>query len=829
MAAGLTQEELAARSGLSVRAIREMERGRSARPYQRSVRLLAQALSLTDAQHSELSVLARSGTDGTDVAAVTRLGQRELPNAVPRQLPAAVSCFTGRDAELAALTGLLDGQPGVRTPALVISAIGGTAGVGKTALAVQWAHMVARRFPDGQLYVNLRGYDTGEPVTAAEALAGFLRTLGVPGTDIPDDLEDRVRLYRSRLADRQVLVLLDNARDPDQVRPLLPGDAGCVAVVTSRDTLAGLVITDGARRLDLDVLPLADAVALLRSLIGPRADQDSEAAAELAGLCARLPLALRIAAELAAVRGQVPLPDLVAELAAGRLDGLDAGEDRADVRAVFSWSLRQLDQSAAAAFTLTGLHPGEDLDVHAAAALIGTTADQARRLLGQLQRASLLQAVGPGRYAMHDLLRAYAAERAAEREPETERRSALQRLFDYYLAAAAAAMDILYPAEAHRRPRIQASAVAAPPMHGDADARAWLDSERANLAAVSAHCVAQRWPRYVTDLAATLFRYLISGSHLPEAHAIYCNALDAARLSGDLAAEAETLNGLGGIAVMKGQGRNAAGHYQAALERYRLCGDRAGEARALHNLGITDKESHDYRSAACYYRQAIAAFEDAGDGLGAARALAYLAAAETELGSYEEAAEHLRRALPVLQEAKDPTGEADALGRIGMLNLRCGQLDEAAAFFEQALAIYRSLDHPGGVAAGLCNLGEVSVRQHQYRQAIGSLRQALGLYRESGNQYGQSVTLRTLAKALEGAGQTTAARVELQTALRLAAETRNTYQQAAVHGDLAESHHRAGEDDQARHHWQQALALYTQLRATEAEQVRSQLAAMASG
>ena len=283
IACGLTQEELAERSGLTARTIANLERGRTTRPYRRSVRLLADALMLAAPHREELVRASRPLVDGGHAPAPERLGQPAAsadPPVAPRQLPAAVACFTGRDAELAALTSLLG--PGVRAPAVVISAIGGTAGVGKTALAVRWAHRVADLFPDGQLYVNLRGYDPGQPVSAADALARFLRALGVPGQQIPGELEDRVGLYRSRLAGRRVLVLLDNARDGEQVRPLLPGDPGCAAVVTSRDTLAGLVAADGAVRLDLDVLPLADAIALLRSLIGPRADQDPGAVAELA-------------------------------------------------------------------------------------------------------------------------------------------------------------------------------------------------------------------------------------------------------------------------------------------------------------------------------------------------------------------------------------------------------------------------------------------------------------------------------------------------------------------------------------------------------------------
>jgi DNA-binding SARP family transcriptional activator/tetratricopeptide (TPR) repeat protein len=800
------------------------QQGEALAAYQRARRVLIEELGsdpgpeLRQLQQQILAAdPALTGPDSLPVAPPA------AGHAVPRELPAPVRHFTGRAAELAELSDLAAGGGDGRT--LVICAVGGTAGVGKTALAVQWAHLVAGRFPDGQLYVNLRGYDPGEPVLAADALAGFLRSLGVPGQEIPDGAEERARLYRSRLAGRWMLVLLDNAHDGEQVRPLLPGDPGCVAVVTSRDALAGLVAADGARRLDLDVLPPGDAVGLLRSLIGPRADQDPAAVAKLAGLCARLPLALRIAAELAVTRRTTPLADLVAELERSRLDCLDAGEDRADVRAVFSWSYRQLPDDAATAFALIGLHPGTDLDAHAAAALTGTTAGQARRVLGRLHRASLLQETGPGRYGMHDLLRAYAREQAAARDTDGCCQQALTRLFDYYRATAGAAMDTLAPAEAHLRPRIPPSATARPTMAGDAEARGWLDRERANLAAVVTHCAGRGWPRHATDLAVTLFRYLMTGSHLPEAFTIYGRALEAARRSGDLAAEADALNGLGGIGLMRGHFRDAAGYYRPALERYRRCGDRKGEARVLQNLGQTEYRLHNLRSAAGYYRRAIAAFEDAGDSLGAARALAFLGGVEAELGSYDQAEGHLQRALPVLRDAEDQLYEAGALWRIGELNLGRGELAQAAAFFEQAMIIDRRIDNPNGVAAELCSLGEVSVRRGEYQQAISYLRKALGLYREVGDQHGEARTLLTLAEALHGAAQPAAARAELETALRLAAETGNTYQQARAHRDLAESHQCAGQDEQARRHWQQALDLYTQLGAPEADQVQSRLSA----
>jgi tetratricopeptide (TPR) repeat protein len=820
---GVEVPVLARQLGLSRAQLYAILAGRITRPpdWDRVVRPLVDAC--TGGDPGGLAAWRRRHAVLTGIWEELRRRPGTRAREMPQQLPAAVACFTGRDAELTALTSLLG--PRVRAPAVVISAIGGTAGVGKTALAVHWAHQVAERFPDGQLYVNLRGYDPGEPVFAADALAGFLRALGVPGQQVPDDADERTRLYRSRLAGRRVLMVLDNARDGEQVRPLLPGHPGCLALVTSRDSLAGLVATDGARRLDLDVLPPGDAVALLRSLIGPRADDEPEATAELAGLCARLPLALRIAAELATARRTVPLAELVAELAESRLDLLDAGEDRADVRAVFSWSLRQLPDSVAEAFALTALHPGADLDVHAAAALTGTTTGQARRVLGRLHRASLVQTTRPGRYEMHDLLHAYAREQATAYDADGWCHQALTRLFDYYLAASAAAMDILFPADADRRPRIPSSAAVALAMPGEAEARAWLDRERANLAAVAAHCAGHGWPQHAIGLAGTLFRYLMYGSHLPEAHTIYSHALQAARLAGDPAAEAEALNGLGSIDIMKGHSRDAADHYQAALERYRQCGNRRKEASMLHNLGLVEHQLHNYRSATDYYHQASAACDDAGDSLGAARALADLGATETQLGRYDQAFEHLQLALPVLRDAKDQAREAQALEGFGLFYLHRGQLTQAADCFEQSLAIWRRLDHPTGAAAQLSNLGEVSLRQGEYPQAISHLRQALVIYREAGDQRGETDTLRSLAEALHGTGQPAAARAELETALRLATETGNTYQQASAHHDLAESHHHGGNDEQARHHWQQALDLYTQLGAPEAEQIRSRLGA----
>ena len=352
----------------------------------------------------------------------------------PRQLPAAPGLFTGRGQELDALTARL--LPGGHCPkTVVVLLLGGTAGVGKTALALRLAHEVAHRFPDGQLFVNLRGYDCGEPVDPEQALAGLLRALEVPGHEIPAELEARAARYRSLLAGRRMLVLLDNASSAEQVRPLLPGTAGSAALVTSRNALTGLVVSDGAYRLDLGVLTPEESAELLCALIGPRAEADWAGLRALAERCSRLPLALRLAAELASLRPGADLSDLAGELAdrRQRLQLLDVGGDdpRTAIRAVFSWSYQRLDADQAYAFRLLGLYPGPDFDPPAVAALTGFPAEQARFLVEALHRAYLIQRSAGGRYRMLGLLQAYAAERAHDLDDDATRTAALTRLREH--------------------------------------------------------------------------------------------------------------------------------------------------------------------------------------------------------------------------------------------------------------------------------------------------------------------------------------------------------------------------------------------------------------
>jgi DNA-binding SARP family transcriptional activator/tetratricopeptide (TPR) repeat protein len=809
---------------------RDGRQGEALAAYSRARQLLIEELGTepgTELRELHRRMLAADPT--LDVPAPARPAAASPGPAVPRELPARIGHFTGREAELRELTAVAD-QAGEEVPAVVISAIGGTAGVGKTALAVQWAHQVAGRFPDGQLYVNLRGYDPGQPLPAADALAGFLRALGVPGPDIPAGEDERAARYRSLLAGKRLLVVADNAGSVEQVRPLLPGSPACVMVVTSRDTLAGLVARDGATRLDLDLLPQQDAVTLLRALIGERVDAEPEAAAALAHQCARLPLALRVAAELATARPDASLASLAGELAGQqqRLDLLTAGGDeRTAVRAVFSWSYRHLGPDAARAFRLAGLHPGPDLDHAATAALTGTTVEEARQVLAALARAHLVQPTGPGRYSLHDLLRAYAADRAATEDGEDERRAALTGLLDYYLAAVAAAMDALFPAEKHRRPQPPRPSRPVPPVPAPAAAQDWLDTQRANLVAVTAHAAAGGWPGHAIALALIPYRYLETGGHFRDAQVVLDAALDAARQTGDLSAQANTLRCLGLIDFWQGQYEEAAGKLGSALELYRQAGDRHGQALTLNSLGIGGWRQGHLQLATGQLRQAVALFRETGDRFGESGALINLGVVEFRQGHYEQAADRHRESLAICREIGDRHREAGALVNLGEALWRLGRYRQAEQELGRALAIYRKVGYRRGEAEALQTMGHVCRGLARYQHAAGLHRQALAISCELGDRPGEVESLNSLGEALAGAGLPMQARIEHDSALTLARQIGDQYEQARAHDCLARTFHATGELDQARHHWRQALALYTDLGTPEAGQVRAQLTAAA--
>jgi DNA-binding SARP family transcriptional activator/Tfp pilus assembly protein PilF len=761
-------------------------------------------------QLRELQARILAADPGLDLVAQSQAGRVPAPEKdrpVPAQLPGDVTAFTGRADELAELDLLLaettartsqQGQAGVSgemaapPTGVVIAVVSGTAGVGKTALAVRWARQAAGSFPDGQLYVNLRGYDPGQPVPPEDVLAGFLRGLGMAGPDIPPGEDERAAAYRSLLDGRRVLVVLDNAASVEQVRPLLPGCPSCLVVVTSRDSLAGLVARHGARRVDLDVLPLGNAIGLMRALIGARVDDEPLAAAALAGHCARLPLALRVAAELAAANAGSLLDELARELAdeQRRLDLLDAGGDgRTAVRGVFSWSYRHLPAAAARAFRMAGLTLGPHFDAYAIAALTGVTDPQAKDVVALLARAHLVYPAGAGRYGMHDLLRAYARQLAAAEDSDAARDAALTSLYDYYLGTAASAMDTLVPAERHYRPRVPPPRTPAPPVDAPDQARGWLDAERATLVAMAAETATRAAPGHATRLAAVLFRYLETGGHYGEAVTIHGHALHAARLLGDRAAEATALTNLGIIRWRQGRYQQAAGHHQQALAASVEIADKTGEAIAMANLGaVHERQGHYERAAACH-----------------------------------------RRALALSRETGDRSGEARGLANLGSVAGRQGQYEEAVSLYQRALAVFRESGDQAGEASALPDLGVAYHRQGRYEQAFGCYHQALALFRVSGDRTGEAEALNGLGEVLLSAGRPAEARLEHSAALTLASQIGDRYEQARSHAGLVAVLQATGDIGLAQQHRQQAQDLYAEFGVVEADDVGARGTALGSG
>jgi DNA-binding SARP family transcriptional activator/Tfp pilus assembly protein PilF len=689
---------------------------------------------------------------------------RETPavaTPVPAQLPPAVNHFTGRHAYLESLDALLPDH-GTSAP-VVISAVAGTGGVGKTALAVHWAHRVLDRFPDGQLYVNLRGYDVAEPIGPGAALEGFLRALGFDPAAIPSTVDERAALYRSALSGRRVLVLLDNARSTDQVRPLLPGGPGCLVLVTSRDDLAGLVVRDGAHRLTLERLTEGEAVELLNRVLGvDLVAAEPRAAVDLARLCAGLPLALRVAAERIARRRGTSLTALTAEL--DDLEALDVPEDPASaVRVVFSWSYLALPRDAARLFRLLGLHPGPDHGAHAAAALAAVDLTTARRLLDVLTSAHLVERTGPDRYQAHDLLRLYAKQVAEAEEDHDARAAALRGVSTWYLATAYRAADLLYPAMLHL-PRLDV-ATTGPDLDDPAQALAWLETERRNLVAVIGGLAATEDRRLAWRLADALRGYFWLRKHHDDWQEVVAHGLDAARFDQHAEGQAAMHLSLATAQLSLSRYEPAVEHFRRAQEFSARAGWVEAEAAALGNLGII----HRHR------------------------------------GELTEAAEHHARALTLVRRIGARVREAEVLGNLGNVHFELGQLKLAAAHCEQALAIHEETGSRYGEAIDLGLLGVICLELGEFDQATAHLERALAIHRGMGARETESAVLTTLAKIHCETGDDTAARNHAEEALRLADETESRGTEVDAHVVLGTVDRRLGQLGHALEHHRHAL------------------------
>ncbi len=675
----------------------------------------------------------------------------------PDLLPTAAPDFTGRAPELRALSAApaRPGQP------VVITAIGGTAGVGKTALAVHWARQAAAGFPDGQLYVNLRGFGPADPVPPSEALRGFLDALQVPAAQIPATLDGRHALYRSLLAGKRVLVLLDNARDSAQVRPLLPATPTAVVLITSRAELASLVVSDGARQISLDVLTDADAHQLIADRIGPaRLAAEPDAVRDLIALCARLPLALAITAARAVAHPRFTLAALAAELrdAKGRLDVLSTGEDATDVRAVFSWSYQNLQPPAARMFRQLGLHPGPDISAPAAASLAGLPLAETRRLLRELTRGHLLAEPSPGRYAFHDLLRAYAAERAAAEDADADRRAAIHRVLDHYLYTAHAGAVVINTARGTiSLPPAQPGT--APERFDDhVQALAWFGAEHHVLLAAVTLAADNGFDVHAWQLPWTLVDYLEFHRMWHDMAAIHDAALAAAERLGDVAAQASMHRFLGRPLLRLRAWDDARAHLTRSLALYQEIGDTVGQARVHLSLGKAMQRMGRLGEALGHARQALALFERAGHRPGQARALNNVGWYHALLGDHHHALLRSRQALGLQRDLGDRCGEANTWDTLGYSHHHLGQHAKSARCYRQAIAMFADMGSRSGEAEVLTHLGDVHSAAGRRQAAIAVWRQALDILDELDDP--DADELRAKLRQLAGEGQAKLTRLQ---------------------------------------------------------------------
>ncbi|GAA3092390.1 AfsR/SARP family transcriptional regulator [Streptosporangium carneum] len=776
-----------------------------------------------------------------------------LPSSyVPRQLPADILRFTGRADQLLELDTLLSEEP--RGRALVLSAVAGAAGVGKTALVTHWGHRVASRFPDGQLYINLHGYSQGGLTPPSDALHYLLQGLGVANDEIPQDVDQRTALYRSLLADRRLLIVLDNAATPDQVRPLLPGSSPSRVVITSRDSLRGLFVTHDVHGIVLDVLSPAEASALLTSLLGPtRADLEIDSLAELARLCGHLPLALRLAAAQLTGRPALRVGDLVAKLGQeNRLNVLDLEEDpHIGVRAAFGLSYRSLPGTTRRLFRLLGTGLGPSVSLHAAAALSGLSLQDTEASLNRLATAHLIQPAEEGRWQMHDLLRVYAAERARSEEPETELDAVQTRLFDWYLHTAGAAADRI---DANRIPiDVTAARPHFPgPVLGTLEqALNWLETERPALVAAIHRAAAEKHPTHSWQLACTLWQFFAYRGHTDDWFGTHRHALETARALNDATAEAYLLETLGHAHRRSGNYREAIDHYLAGKALRDRSDDLHGEGRVSNALALTYDLLGEFSVAGRYYERALKLFREVGDQTRETTILSNLGIFHARRCQFDKAMTYWRQALTYFSRMGDPHSEAGIHANISTAGNRLVQPDlvikhslsaidlyrglserrgEVLALTNMALALTHSADHEAAARAldqaeeilhDLDNLearvhtvgtrGAVHLLKGDFEQAVPLLRQALELNRDLSDPHIECETTNRLGRAYSGLGDHRAAITHHLRACAVANRVDDRLEMGHAHRGVADGLEALGDHEDAEKHRGEARAIFTDL------------------
>ncbi len=709
------------------------------------------------------------------------------PAIVPAQLPLDARGFTGRDDQLAALDALVNpSSPGGARIAL----IAGTAGVGKTALAVHWAHRVRQAFPDGQLYADLRGYSADAPVRPIDMLTRFLLACGMPAERIPADETDAATAYRSLLADRQMLIIFDNAASADQIRPLLPGGPGCAVVVTSRDRLDGLLVRDGARRLDLHVFTPAEARALLADVLGAkRVEAEQQATTELITLCAHLPLALRIAAAALTGQSAPAISDYVARLRTGdRLTALSIdGDPNSAVRAAFDLSYATLNAPLRRTFRLLSLMPGPDVTADATAALAGTTPAAADVALARLAGMHLVDEPSPGRYRLHDLLQLYAAEHVAGEEHHAERAEATDQVLTWYLDTARAASQCLYRGS---EPQVgddltgHSKAVA---FTTETDAITWLNAERANLVAAVALASSRGLHTTTWQLAHALRSYFWHTRHTGQWLRIAQAGLAAARHTTDPRVHAAMRLNVGAVSHCLARFGDAADHYAAAYEFAVSAGWTALALTCLTHLGNLHLESGDLATANSFHRRSLALIRQTQDRRNLWVALNNLGLVSHQLGRLREAEELQTEAVRAARRAGVPGGEASALQYLGYSVHAIGELDRALTHLTQALPIHRRAGNRKGEAQTLMDIAAVHADAGRQESAEASIEAALAIIGETGDRFAESFALNIRGRLKLRAGNPQDALADHAAALDLAREMRGLYPEAESLVGLAEA------------------------------------------
>ncbi|AGZ40607.1 ATP-binding protein [Actinoplanes friuliensis] len=730
---GLSQEELAEQASIDVKTLRMIETGRRT-PRPSTIRRLADALQLSGAARDEF--VATAG------------GQTPAPSG-PAQLPPDVYGFVGRVPQLDILESVTAAAT-TGPAAVVISAVSGSAGVGKTALAVHWGHRVRARFPDGQLYVNLRGFDpAGSALNPSEAVRGFLGALGVPPENVPGDLDAQVALYRSLLTGKRMLLVLDNARDSAQVRPLLPGANGCLVLVTSRNELTGLVAGHGARPLNLGLLSTGESRELLAGRLGEqRLAAEPDAVDEIITRCARLPLALTIVAARAAMRPQLPLVELAAELrdSRERLDALTGDDPASDVRSVFSWSSRALSPAASRLFRLLGLHPGPEVSVPAAASLSGTDPDTAAQLLAELTGASLLAENAPGRFTFHDLLRAYAGEQA-DGEPGEQRQAALRRMVDHYLHTALAADRIL---DEHRLPAAVTSViddgVVLAPLDDSPGALAWFTAEQPVLVAMVDQAARTGLDLRAWHLAWALATYFFRRWQGQDWVATQNSAMASAERLGDERLRVRTHNDLAGGFYQLGRLDEAEKHMKLALDVFATLGDVSAEAGGNLNLGKVLSGQGRYQDALVHNHRGYELFEQTGSFFGQAAGLNAIGWCHARLGDYEQGIAYCERALRVHAETRASNIGSEIWDSLGFAHHQLGHFTEAAHAYEQAATLFSESGDQYNTTLCLTQLGQVHLDAGDKDRTRAAWQRALDILEEL--QHEDAAALRERLSAL---------------------------------------------------------------------------------